>query len=67
MLRKEVEAKTEEFEGEQKILRAEQNDYREQLESLLEHFNDKWLRLNYSRENWLQVCVQTFKPQINLK
>ena len=39
MLRKEAEATREELEDEQKILRGEQNDYREQLENLLEHFN----------------------------
>ena len=39
MLRKEAEAKREELEDEQKILRGEQNDYKGQLENLLEHFN----------------------------
>ena len=41
MFRKEAEAKREEFEDEQKILRGEQNDYMGQLENLLEHFNEQ--------------------------
>ena len=41
MLRKEAEAKREELEDEQKILRGEQNDYRGQLESLLKCFKEE--------------------------
>ena len=41
MLRKEAEAKREELEDKQKLLRGEQNDYRGQLENLLEHFNEQ--------------------------
>ena len=39
MLGKEAEAKREDLEDKEKLLRGEQNDYRGQLENFLEHFN----------------------------
>ena len=41
MLRKDTEAKSGGLEEEQKTLRGEQDDYRGQLENLLEHFNEQ--------------------------
>ena len=41
MLRKKAEAKREELEDKQKLLRGVQNDYRGELENLLEHFNEQ--------------------------
>ena len=41
MLRKEAEAKRQQLEDEHKILRGEQNEYKGQLESSLEHFNEQ--------------------------
>ena len=41
MLRKEAKAKRDELEDKQNLLRGEQNDYRGQLDVLLEHFNEQ--------------------------
>ena len=63
MLRKEAEPKREELEDEQKILRGEQNDYKGQLENLLEHFNEQVAKVELlQRESAPSVCSDIQTP-----
>ena len=63
MLRKEAEAKREELEDDQKLLRGEQDDYRGQLENLLEHFNEQAANVELLwKESAPSVCSDIQTP-----
>ena len=63
MLRKEAEAKREELEDKQKLLIGEQNDYRGQLENLLEQFNEQVAKAELlQNETAPTVCSDIHTP-----
>ena len=64
MLGKEAEAKREELEDKQKLIRGEEKDYRGQLENLLEHFNEQVAMVKCFGMNLPLLHIWTFILQI---